>query len=123
MTLNRRTLIVGAAAIGGMAGFVQRAHAGGYKVTIAPSRHTNGGSFRTDGNILDAAEDHGHDLPYSCRIGACSTCVAKLISGEVDQSGQSYLDDSQISEGYVLLCVATPLSDVVVESHLGEDFY
>lgn len=56
-------------------------------------------------------------LAYSCRQGVCSTCTGKLVKGTVDQSEGSYLDEEQMAQGYVLICIAHPTSDCTIETH------
>ena len=65
--------------------------------------------------LLDELRDQGVDLPYGCRYGGCITCAAKLISGEVDQRAQVALNNRQITNGYIVLCVARAKNDCVLE--------
>ncbi len=71
--------------------------------------------------LLNSLEAHGVSLPYGCRYGGCISCAAKLLEGEVDQRGAVALNNRQLADGYILLCVARPMSDcrlaVGVDSH------
>ena len=90
------------------------------QITLA---NRDGAVYEVDARrpLLDTLRDRGVELPYGCKYGGCITCAAKLTSGEVDQRRQTALNNRQIANGYVLLCVARPVTDctleIGVESH------
>lgn len=65
-------------------------------------------------NLLDAGNEHGADLPFSCKAGVCSTCKCKVIEGEVDMDISIGLEDYEVQAGYILSCQSFPVSKQVV---------
>ena len=65
--------------------------------------------------LLEQLRDQGVDLPYGCEYGGCITCAARLTAGSVDQRRQVALNNRQIGNGYVILCVARATSDITLE--------
>lgn len=73
-------------------------------------------SFETawPNTILDAALKQGIRLPYSCRAGRCSTCVAKVIRGQIKMSTNEVLTEEDLQAGLILTCVGYAETDVTI---------
>ncbi|OBI19728.1 ferredoxin [Mycobacterium sp. E2327] len=66
-----------------------------------------------DKSLVDTLLDARIDVPHSCREGHCGSCVATVLSGEVDMVGGDVLGPQDRAEGLILCCQARPVSDHV----------
>jgi CDP-4-dehydro-6-deoxyglucose reductase len=86
-----------------------------HQITIKPSGHSF--ACADEETVLAAAMRADLMIPYGCRNGACGTCKSHLLEGTVDygryQPGT--LTEAEKRQGYALLCLARPQSDVTVE--------
>ena len=89
-----------------------------YQVTLQNDRldQTTIIEVPDDYSILDAAKEIGLNFPIPCRTGTCDACIGKLLIGALDQAEQSFLDDTQIAEGYALLCHSYARSDCTINT-------
>jgi ferredoxin len=69
----------------------------------------------SEDNILELAEANGLNLSFGCRMGNCTSCMHKVLSGEVEyENGHTGEPD----DGHALLCCCQPKgdSDLVIEA-------
>lgn len=66
-----------------------------------------------DKNLVEVMLDAGIDVPHSCREGHCGSCVATVVSGEVDMDTCEILEPADLADGLILGCQARPVSDDV----------
>ena len=76
-----------------------------------------------DRYILQSAENQGVELPFSCRNGACTACAVRVNSGELHQPEAMGLSVELQKEGYDLLCVSYPRSNIEVETQDEDEVY
>ncbi|MBA3488669.1 MAG: phenylacetate-CoA oxygenase/reductase subunit PaaK [Longispora sp.] len=84
------------------------------EVSIILDGRTSVFGMRRDERVLDAALRVRGELPYACKGGVCSTCKAKVVSGEVRMARNYALEPDELAAGYVLTCQSSPVTDQVV---------
>ena len=95
-----------------------------YSITLqSPDGSTETYECDADTTILDALEEAGIDHPSSCRSRSSTSNDIKIVEGTVNQEEQTFLDDDQMEEGYVLTCVAYPESDLTLLTEQEENLY
>ena len=64
--------------------------------------------------LLDAAEDHGFEWPFSCRAASCANCAGILVDGDLEMEMNLILTDEEVeTRGIRLTCQSKPASDHV----------
>ncbi|MGB2924662.1 MAG: 2Fe-2S iron-sulfur cluster-binding protein [Limnothrix sp.] len=94
-----------------------------YQVEISHRGETYNIEVSEDETILEAAHEQQIDLPTSCGAGVCTTCAALITEGTVSREEGIGLSPDLQKDGYALLCVAYPRSDVKLESDKEEQVY
>jgi ferredoxin len=94
-----------------------------YTVEIHHQSTTHTIEVPEDKQILKAAYAAGIYLPSSCNAGVCTTCAAQILEGTVEQSDGMGLSPELQKEGYALLCVAYPRSNLKIETEKEEEVY
>lgn len=83
-------------------------------VTFAKSNKT--ALLTPDKSILEASEDIGVNIDYSCRVGTCGICKTKLLSGNVTMAVQDALTDEDKAQQIILACQAKATAPVSVDA-------
>jgi phenylacetate-CoA oxygenase/reductase PaaK subunit len=64
-------------------------------------------------SLLEGALRVRGDAPYACMGGACGTCRARLLTGDVEMDQNFALGRADLDAGYILTCQSHPTTDAV----------
>ncbi|CAJ2635198.1 ferredoxin C 2, chloroplastic [Trifolium pratense] len=76
-----------------------------------------------DQYILHTAESQNINLPFACRHGCCTSCAVRIKNGKIRQPEALGISAELREQGYALLCVGFPTSDVEVETQDEDEVY
>lgn len=65
-------------------------------------------------NLLDALNEAGLAVPYSCRAGSCHACLVRCVQGQPLDARPEALDESKRSQGWRLSCQCRVEEDLQV---------
>lgn len=66
-------------------------------------------------NLLDALNDAGLRVPYSCRSGSCHACLVRCVRGEVLDEQPEALSEERREQGWRLACQCRVIEDLEVQ--------
>jgi ferredoxin len=73
--------------------------------------------------VLDVLLENQQEIPHSCKMGICVTCIMQAEEGGVPQEAQAGLRQSMVAKGNFLPCVCQPTTDMRVSNLATEDLY
>ena len=90
-----------------------------YQITIQPDNISFNIS-NPEETILQAALRNGFVVPYGCKNGACGSCKASIVNGEVDYGTyqKRALSEGEKNNNHLLLCTAIPITNVTIKANL-----
>lgn len=94
-----------------------------YQVEVIYQGQSQTFSADSEQTILESAQAAGIELPSSCLSGVCTTCAGRVLSGEIEQPDAMGVGPEPAKQGYTLLCVAYPRSDLKIETHQEDALY
>lgn len=71
--------------------------------------------LRPGETVLEGLLRDGHEVPHSCRAGACQSCLIRAVRGRPPESAQVGLNAARKAQGYFLGCLARPSEDLDVD--------
>lgn len=74
-------------------------------------------------SVLDLLLENGQEIPHSCKMGVCVTCLMKVTDGTVPAEAQEGLRPTLARQGYFLPCVCAANGDMRISHAEPQDLF